>query len=67
MILLLLLLLQSSKDISTLEALGKYFRCTGSSMEVLAEEWSRREDGGLLGIDLLNFPTVPLDTSVFQP
>ena len=50
LILSLLLLLQSSKDITTLEALGKYFRCTGSSMEVLAEEWSRREDGGLLGI-----------------
>lgn len=35
-----------ARDIGTLEALGKYFRCTGSSMEVLAEEWSKREDGG---------------------
>lgn len=38
-----------AEDIGTLEALGKYFRCTGSSMEVLAEEWSKREDGGFRG------------------
>eukprot|EP00913_Durusdinium_trenchii_P032990 g30885.t1 len=35
-----------ARDISTLEALGRFFRVTGSSMEVLAEEWVRREDGG---------------------
>ena len=42
--------LPSLRTFSTLEALGRFFRVTGSSMEVLAEEWVRREDGGPLGL-----------------
>ncbi|CAJ1401033.1 unnamed protein product [Effrenium voratum] len=35
-----------ARDIETLERLGQYFRCTGSSMEVLAEEWMGQPNGG---------------------
>ena len=35
-----------AKDIETLERLGKYLLCTGSSMEVLAEEWLQWPHGG---------------------
>eukprot|EP00931_Biecheleriopsis_adriatica_P094854 TRINITY_DN6847_c0_g1_i1.p1 TRINITY_DN6847_c0_g1~~TRINITY_DN6847_c0_g1_i1.p1 ORF type:complete len:785 (-),score=121.20 TRINITY_DN6847_c0_g1_i1:167-2521(-) len=33
-------------DLNILEGLGQFFRVTGSSIEVLAEEWSTRQDGG---------------------
>ena len=36
----------SLKDVQTLERLGKYLLCTGSSMEVLAEEWMNWPHGG---------------------
>ncbi|CAE8638984.1 unnamed protein product [Polarella glacialis] len=33
-------------DLDILERLGQHFRCTGSSIEVLASAWVKAEDGG---------------------